>query len=133
MSTTLSAVQLYSERSALVASELEKRPYLTIHDVIGIIGKSISIARQLVREMEATGQLVIVIQGWRRLYYRYPPTPEQLPKREVQPRPRMEKPTMIFLRSGSERRGNTRCEECRNADRMHQQLNRLLGMREQAA
>jgi len=133
MSTTLSAVQLYAERSALVASELERRPYLTIHDVMATIGKSISIARQLVREMEASGQLVIVAQGWRRFYYRHPPTPEQLPKREIELRPRPEKPTMVFLRSGADRHGNTRCDECRSADSVHQQLNRLLSVRLQAA
>jgi len=133
MSTTLSAVQLYTERSALVVSELERRPYLTIHDVMASIGKSISIARQLVREMEATGQLVIVAQGWRRFYYRHPPTPDQMPKREMESRPRLEKPTMVFLRSGADRYGNTRCEECRCADGMHQQLNRLLSVRQQAA
>lgn len=133
MNTTFSTIQLYAERSALVVAELESRPYLTIHDVIAVIGKGISVARQLVREMEASGQLVIVAQGWRRLYFRHQPAPDEMPEREIQPRPRQEKPTMIFLRSAADRRGNTRCDECRSADRLHQQLNRLLPVRQQAA
>ncbi|WP_147200853.1 hypothetical protein [Pantoea sp. CCBC3-3-1] len=129
--STTTSLQLFNDRSLKVSAELERRPYLTIHDVINVLGKGISVARQLVRDMEACGQLVIIYQGSIRLYFREEPTPDQIPTRIPRTRNRDEPPSMVFLRTSQDRRGNTRCDECRQSDQLHHIFSRLVSLRHQ--
>lgn len=116
MTTTNSSLFLYNERATLVRMALERSPYLLISDVIKLIGKGVSVARQLVKEMEASGDLVIVARGWQRYYFREWPTADQIPPNVRKPRVVEEKPTLVVLRSPEERRGNTCCDECRRTN-----------------
>lgn len=116
MAITNSSLFLYNQRAEHVRKALEKAPYLVISDVINVIGKGVSVARQLVKEMEASGDLVIVCRGWQRYYFREWPTADQIPQSVRKPRVMEEKPTLVVLRSPEERRGNTCCDECRRTN-----------------
>ena len=134
MSNTLSAIHLYSERVRLVDAAMDKKGYLDIGGVMEAIGKSDSVARILVREMEAAGDLVIVVHGYRRLYFREQPAPEQLPPRATKPkREREEKGGFVMLRNPEERRGNTRVDECRKFNGINLRVTQLLRQASQQA
>jgi hypothetical protein len=113
---------------------MDRKGYLVIQDICTAIGKGVSVARLLVREMEAAGDLVIVLQGFRRLYFRDWPKPSEMPpKAERAKRVREERSCFVMLTSPEERRGNTRMEECRRFNGINLRVTQLLRQASQQA
>jgi len=130
---------LYAERAQLVSEAFTRSACLKIKDISEIINASVSVARQLVKEMEAAGELVIVPQGFRRIYFRDWPTAEQMPMPKRPGPPKERKRTeccdkgMVMLRSAEERKGNTRVEECRQFNGLNLRVTQLLRQASQRA